>query len=181
MEESRETKKRQSQMQQGRTMALAGLEALLQDSGLLGGTLDLRNVRSIAQGLQRVIEVDDDDSDSSSDNSDNDEPSVKKKKSAPMPTGAVEIEPLCFNEFIDALAAIVLYKDKNPFLPFMQRFERLIMQGLLWPLRKYWLEKDKDHNIVKILDAGLHEEEGVKRTRASMQMQGRKASIAEEP
>merc|ERR1712032_609757 len=44
-EECRETKKRQSQMQQGRSMALAGLEALLTDSGLLGGTLDLRNVR----------------------------------------------------------------------------------------------------------------------------------------
>merc|ERR1712176_590865 len=162
-EDNKVQTKRQSRMQQGRAMDVHGLEAMLEHAGLLSGVLKPQSVRSVVRGLQVVIEIDDDDSDTDSDASENDRPAQYLNSAHTSTECTADLQPVCFQEFIDFLVAIVLYKDRNPFVPFMQRFEHLIVKGLLWPLRTFWLEKDQEANIGKMLDAGLHEEEASKK------------------
>jgi hypothetical protein len=65
--------------------------------------------------------------------------------------------PLAFHEFINALIAVVLYNDPNPFVPLVQRFERFIEKALLEPLRQHWQEKSPESELSRVLGNSISE------------------------
>merc|ERR1712187_107625 len=65
---------------------------------------------------------------------------------------------IAFQEFIDALVILVLYKDPNPFVPFLVRFNRFLVDSLLTPLRDHWENTFSGGGLCKILRNGLDRE-----------------------
>jgi len=70
-------------------------------------------------------------------------------------------ERLAFQEFIDVLVAVVMYKDPNPFKPFAERFERFVADSLLVPLMQHWLRVSPDTGLGKTLQVFMAEDQEV--------------------
>jgi len=50
----------------------------------------------------------------------------------------LESKDISFMEFIDFLVVAVLWKEPNPFVPFLDRLELFVCSNLLWGLRLHW-------------------------------------------
>jgi len=164
----------------GRTLEAKGFEKMLVDAQLLGGSLTAESIPHIFDGIQHHHEEkehhrqnkphaqDEEDEaaskdseseiySSSSDDSDDDS---KKDETQAAPaaqaahSGHGEAH-LSYMEFIDAIVAVVLYKDPNPFVPFITRFQKLLVDGLLPSLRSYWTTYHRDEKLGQILRIGL--------------------------
>eukprot|EP00932_Pfiesteria_piscicida_P009982 SRR837773.20826.p1 GENE.SRR837773.20826~~SRR837773.20826.p1 ORF type:complete len:371 (-),score=90.76 SRR837773.20826:31-1014(-) len=158
------------------TLDLSGMEAMLDHAGLFVGPLDQAAFRGLFRGVQQCgLDSDDDDdseeSDSDKSGSDSDSSSTSSSTSSEEEeeeetvgravSGSMSGDrEISYQEFIDLLVAIALYRDPNLFHPFIERFESLVVHGLLGPLKRYWASKADDGSgggLVRLLELGLDE------------------------
>lgn len=191
-------------------MDVSSFEAMLEHAGILGGSLTGETLRYIFIGLRQTEQgpmeerpgfaalddsddecnsehdEDDDDGDASSRGSFSSTRSSicsNKRSSRKEQRGTQQDLPrLAFNEFIDALVAVVLYKDPNPFLPFLVRFEHLILDGLLRPLSAYWEALSSEAGLGKNLRMLIdnHDEHVAKVAKAKEDANSNRPNSAEE-
>jgi len=167
------------------TLDVNGTEALLEHAGLLVGQLDSNVLRGIFRGIQQgpaahakeenessdEAESSDDDDDDDDDNSDDcsfggsdaqedgSESGRHASSESFVRDGHQDLQ-ISYQEFIDVLVAVLMYRDPNPFRPFIQRFENFLVHGLLVPLKKHWMDKQDNEpgtGLARTLDFGLEE------------------------
>lgn len=159
-------------------MHIGAFEIMLGHADLLKGRLDDTALKNIFEGIQEDDEIDDD--------SDDDAVPDLLHRSSHMEFGDPhDMETLSslddeeevlganhpiyfsFPEFTDALIAIVLYHDPNPFMTFASRFERFLREKLLKPLQKHWIQNSPDAGLGKTLQELLGERDNHRQTAPS--------------
>lgn len=145
-----------------RLMPISRFEAVLRDASLIRGPMTGTVLRMIHSGLQSCMAEESSDSEGELEDIE-EEGSEDSERSAVTNSGGPTLSDgkLSFPEFTDALVAVTLYLDPNPFEKFAMRFERFIRDKFLMALRVYWSEVHPDAGLGTILD-GLLETKGPK-------------------
>merc|ERR1712187_12659 len=138
-------------------MPIARFEAALRDTSLMRGPMTGTVLRMIHSGLQSCME--EESSDSEGELEDIAEESSEDSEHSAVTSTTLSDGKLSFPEFTDALVAVTLYLDPNPFEKFATRFEGFIRDKFLMALRVYWSEVHPDAGLGTILD-GLLETKG---------------------
>jgi len=141
-------------------MPISRFEVVLKDAGMLHGAMTGTVLRMILSGVQAsTMDLNNSDSDGSepedfreensgSGSLDSDTDSDEDAEARAQANG----DQLCFPEFTDGLAALVLYLEPNPFEKYSTRFERFIKEKLLKALQTFWLEISPDTGLGVTLD-----------------------------
>jgi len=130
--------------------------ALLEDACVLRGQLTSMVLHKLLQGVQNDDE-DSSDSEEESFGSNSEEQLFSAVSDAEVDSNEQQEMPnadgkFSFPEFTDALIAVVLYLDPNPFEKFSSRFERFIRDRFLLNLRLHWLEVSESGGLGVVLD-----------------------------
>jgi len=146
-------------------MHVAAFEVMLSHANLLRGRLDTEAVQKIFQGIQEEEDHPDPDSESEEAVHESDSSEISDVSAGDDESEEGEVYEsnaniqFSYPEFTDALIAVVLYHDPNPFITFALRFERFLREKLLKPLQKHWIANTPDGGLGKTLRELLGERE----------------------